>query len=146
MNLDRCQDADNPGSTSASLVERVDLISSRGGYPGLVFSFDFNGFARGPAPRFGDDGCGTDQPNPMSYPFTSFGGDVEFTEPSLGNRTVDFDTEGMIHIGLLPELIQDARADAASDADIEPLFRGAEAYIRMWEKAEARSAEIAAGR
>jgi hypothetical protein len=47
----------------------------------------------------------------------------------------------LVHIGLLPELIEDARRDAASDADLEPLFRSAEGYLRMWEKAEARSAE-----
>ena len=45
----------------------------------------------------------------------------------------------MIHIGLLPELLEDARRDAASEADLEPLFRSAEAWIRMWELAEARS-------
>ena len=32
-----------------------------------------------------------------------------------------------------------------SDAEIEPLFRSAEAYLRMWEKAERRGAELASG-
>jgi len=45
---------------------------------------------------------------------------------------VDFNTEGMIHIGLLPELIEDVRRDGLSDAEFEPLFRSAEGYIRMW--------------
>jgi hypothetical protein len=80
----------------------------------------------------------------MAYPFTSCAGDVEFTQPYLGNRKVDFDHEGMIHIGLLPELLQDARTDAVDDAALEPLFRSAEAYIRMWEKAEQRGAAIRA--
>jgi len=44
-----------------------------------------------------------------------------------------------VHIGMLPELIEDVRRDGVSDADLEPLFRSAEAYIRMWEKAEARA-------
>jgi len=34
------------------------------------------------------------------------------------------------------------RRDGASDADLEPLFRSAEGYLRMWEKAEARGAAI----
>jgi len=50
------------------------------------------------------------------------------------------------HIGLLPELIQDARADAASDADIEPLFRSAEAHLRTWERAAARAEQLHARR
>jgi hypothetical protein len=45
----------------------------------------------------------------------------------------------LVHIGLLPELLEDARRDAVSEDDLEPLFRSAEGYIRMWEKAEARS-------
>jgi hypothetical protein len=80
----------------------------------------------------------------MVYPFTSFGGDITFQHPQLGNRTVDFDTEGMIHIGLLPELIEDARNVGYTDADVEAIFRSAEGYLRMWERAEARGAAIAA--
>jgi len=34
------------------------------------------------------------------------------------------------------------RRDAQSDADLEPLFRSAEAYLRMWKKAEDRAQEI----
>lgn len=48
----------------------------------------------------------------------------------------------MIHIGLVPELVQDARNMGMSDADLEPLFRSAEGYIRMWERAEARAAAL----
>ena len=55
---------------------------------------------------------------------------------------LDFNTEGLVHIGLLPELIEDARRDAVDPKDIEPLFRSAEAYIRMWERAEQRAAEL----
>ena len=60
------------------------------------------------------------------------------SEPVIGERSLDFNTEGLVHIGLLPELIEDARGDAASDDELEPLFRSAEGYIRMWEKAVAR--------
>ena len=67
---------------------------------------------------------------------------MTFTQPALGTRTVDFNTTGMIHIGLLPELIEDARRDGVTDADLEPLFRSAEAYLRMWEKAESRAAAL----
>jgi|GEM_PF-6595940 len=45
----------------------------------------------------------------------------------------------MIHIGLLPEVIEDARRDGVSDKQLEPRFRSAEAYIRMWVKAEKRA-------
>jgi hypothetical protein len=48
----------------------------------------------------------------------------------------------MAHLGLLPEYIEDARKDAVSEDYLEPLFRSAEGYIRMWEKAEARGAAL----
>ncbi len=75
-------------------------------------------------------------------PFATWAGDVSFAQPKVGHRTLDFNTEGLAHIGLLPDFIEDVRRDGVSDADLEPLFRSAEAYIRMWEKAERRAAEI----
>ena len=34
---------------------------------------------------------------------------MTFTEPSVGNRVLDFNNEGLVHIGLLPELLEDAQ-------------------------------------
>lgn len=140
--LPRCQ-----GPAGSDLGQdfrsRIASIAARGGYPAQGFGFDFNGFAGSPRPRFGvDASCSTPQTARMAYPFTSFGGDVVFSAPHLGQRTVDFDTEGMLHIGLLPELIEDARRMGMADADLEPLFRSAEGYLRMWERAEARGAAL----
>lgn len=143
--LGRCADPANPGSMGEGFRQRIALIRAHGGYPAEGFGFDLNGFAHAPRPRFGPNAqCGTTpQSNPITYPFPSYAGDVTLTEPHLGVRTVDFDTEGMLHIGLMPELIEDARNDGVSDADLEPLFRSAEAYIRMWERAEERGHALA---
>jgi len=141
LNLGRCR-GDAPGEMVAELQERVALIEANGGYPAEGFGFDLNGFAGAPGPRFVDGACATVQEDPITYPFMSYAGDVELTEPSIGNRVLDFNTEGLVHIGLLPELIEDARRDAVADEDLEPLFRSAEGYIRMWEKAEARAAAL----
>jgi microsomal dipeptidase-like Zn-dependent dipeptidase len=141
--IDRCADPDRPGSLLDSIRERVARITEQGGYPAEGFGFDLNGFAGGPGPRFGERaGCGRPQSNPVEYPFQSYAGDITFTQPRVGNRTIDFNTEGMSHIGLMPELIEDARRTGATDADLEPLFRSAEGYLRMWERAEARAAAM----
>lgn len=137
-----CRDPENPGSTLSSFLERIDLIEASGGYPAEGFGLDLNGFAGARQPRFGDAVCTTEQSDPISYPFTSYGGDVEFSQPWIGERALDFNYEGLVTIGLLPELIEDARGDAVSDADLEPLFRSAEGYVRMWEKAEAQGAAL----
>jgi microsomal dipeptidase-like Zn-dependent dipeptidase len=142
--LGRCSDPARRGAMGDSLRERIALIRQHGGYPAEGFGFDLNGFAHAPGPRFGPHRvCGdTPQEHLIHYPFASYAGDVMLTEPHLGVRTVDFDTEGMLHIGLMPELIEDARQDGVTDEELEPLFRSAEAYLRMWERAEARGAAL----
>ena len=78
----------------------------------------------------------------VTYPFTSFAGDITFTRPAVGERELDFNTEGMVHLGLVVELIEDVRRDGVSDAELEPLFRSAEKYLRLWEKAQARAESL----
>jgi microsomal dipeptidase-like Zn-dependent dipeptidase len=144
--IGRCRDPERPGAMLDNLRSRIALIQERGGYPGEGIGLDLNGFAGAPGPRFGkNSNCDTPQEAPVTYPFISYAGDVTFTPPRVGNRVIDFNTEGLAHIGLLPELIEDIRKDAASDADLEPLFRSAEAYIRMWERSEARGAQLREG-
>ncbi|MFT7580546.1 MAG: microsomal dipeptidase-like Zn-dependent dipeptidase [Myxococcota bacterium] len=141
-NIGRCGRADRPGGLLGGLAADVQARLDAGHYPAEGLSFDLNGFAGHPRPRFGpDSNCTETQENPVTYPFTSHDGTTTFEAPKIGNRAVDFNTEGMIHIGLLPELLEDARQDGATDAMLEPLFRSAEAYLRMWEQAEAVAAK-----
>jgi microsomal dipeptidase-like Zn-dependent dipeptidase len=137
----RCRAADATATMDDGFQARIQLIEDHGGFPAEGFGFDLNGFAGAPGPRFGPDRvCGSvPQEDPITYPFTSYAGDVTFTQPRVGNRVVDFNTEGLAHIGLVAELIEDVRRDGVSDAELEPLFKSAEAYIRMWEKAEQRA-------
>ena len=130
------------GSTLDGLRGRLAQIEAAGGYPAEGFGFDLNGFAGAPGPRFPDGACSQPQQDPVTYPFRSYADDAEFTQPFVGNRMIDFNTEGFVHIGMLPELLEDTRGDAESDLDLEPLFRSAEGYIRMWERAEARAAQL----
>ncbi len=141
----RCRDANRKGAMLTGLRDRIIQKNAEGAYPGEAFSWDLNGFAGAPGPRLGGKSvCDTPQTDPVTYPFKSWGGDITFTEPRVGNRRLDFNTEGLVHIGLLPEYVEDLRKDANSDDELEPLFRSAEAYLRMWEKAERRSVSIRA--
>ncbi|MFT3928504.1 MAG: hypothetical protein QM778_38600 [Myxococcales bacterium] len=146
MNFGRCRDPQLKGAMLKPLLERVALQKKYGGYGAEGLGLDLNGFAGAPKPRFGERaGCQAVQADRVTYPFKSYTGDVEFTQPKVGERTLDFNTEGLVHIGLLPELIEDARGDANSDADLEPLFRSAEGYLRMWERAEERAKQLREG-
>jgi hypothetical protein len=138
--IGRCADPTQPGAIAKGFAERREARTAAGLHPGEGFGFDLNGFAGLPGPRFGPlAGCSTPQENPVEYPFTSLAGDVTFTQPRMGVREVDFNTEGMIHIGLVAELIEDARRTGAKAEDLDVLFRSAEGYIRTWERAEARA-------
>lgn len=137
-----CRSTTRQATVDDGFQRRLQKIVDNGGYPGLGFGFDLNGFAGAPGPRFGPRGCGSPQTDPVTYPFTSYAGDVTFQQPKVGVRTLDFNTEGLVHIGLLPEMIEDVRRDGVTDEELEPLFRSAEAYLRTWEKAERRAGEI----
>jgi microsomal dipeptidase-like Zn-dependent dipeptidase len=143
LGLPRC--SGEAGEISSWLQERFDTIAAAGSYRAQGFGFDLNGLAGAPPPRFGpNSGCSTPQESPVTYPFSSYAGDVTFTVPTLGKRVVDFNSEGLVHLGLMPELVEDARRMGATDADLEPLFRSAEGYVRMWERAESRAAALRA--
>lgn len=62
--------------------------------------------------------------------------------PHIGARALDFNEEGLAHVGLLPELIEDMRQGGLNDEGLEPLFRSAEGYVRTWERAERRAREL----
>jgi hypothetical protein len=139
-NFGRCRTADAPATMDDGFQARIQLMRETGAFPGEGFGFDLNGFAGAPGPRFGENSV-CDEPQTdegITYPFTSYAGDITFERPRVGNRELDFNTEGMVHLGLVAELIEDVRRDGVTDEELEPLFKSAEAYLRAWEKAEAR--------
>lgn len=72
----------------------------------------------------------------LAYPFRLNG--VTFERQVTGTRTFDVNVDGVAHYGLLPDLLADmARRPSGREAH-RLLFRSAEAYVRMWERAERR--------
>jgi microsomal dipeptidase-like Zn-dependent dipeptidase len=106
----------------------------------VAFGTDFNGLASHTGPRFGDDACSQDvrqareerltQPR-LLYPF-ELPGFGSFEHQVTGQRTFDFNTDGLAHIGLLPDMIADLQT---LGVDVEPLFRSAQAYVQTWKQA-----------
>ena len=144
FNFGRCRSADAAATMDDSLQSRVQLMRDAGAFEAEGFGFDLNGFAGAPGPRFGDkSGCRQPQTDPITYPFKSYAGDIMLQQPAVGDRTLDFNTEGMVHLGLVAELIEDVRRDGVTNEELEPLFKSAEGYIQVWEKSERRAAEIA---
>jgi microsomal dipeptidase-like Zn-dependent dipeptidase len=120
----------------------------RGG--AVAIGSDFNGLAGEPAPRFGPDGplsgeaCNGDHPDAyvgpgrpqVSYPFTAFGTSARFDRMRIGNNTFDISFDGLGNVGMYPDFVEELRKVGVTDADLGPLFNSAEAYVRMWERAD----------
>jgi hypothetical protein len=68
------------------------------------------------------------------YPF-ELPGFGTFDRQVSGQRVFDFNTSGLAHIGLFPDLIADLRNVGLSDSHLVPLFSSAQAYINMWSAA-----------
>ena len=114
----------------------------------VAIGSDFNGLAGQPGPRFSgegkDDACHGDDPRvPQSggvtYPFAPFGQTGRIGKSTAGVRAFNFNFDGLAHIGMLPDFIEDLRSLGLTATDLNPLFSSAEAYIQMWANAESKN-------
>jgi microsomal dipeptidase-like Zn-dependent dipeptidase len=97
---------------------------------GTGFGSDINGLHSQPPPRPGA------AQNPVTYPFRSFDGGSLIYRQHSGARTYDINTDGVDHYGLYPDWIEDLRKVAGPQI-VDDMANGAEAYLRMWARAEA---------
>jgi microsomal dipeptidase-like Zn-dependent dipeptidase len=116
----------------------------------VAFGTDFNGISRHNAPRFGDQRCDNqrdtmvqNEATRVTYPF-EIPGFGTFNKQETGGREFDYNESGLAHVGLLPDMIADLKMVGLNDEDLQPLFKSAEGYIRMWEKSLEAAATIAA--
>jgi microsomal dipeptidase-like Zn-dependent dipeptidase len=128
--------------SSVSFVQNYNYASRTMGT--VAFGSDFNGLAVHVGPRYGDDACKGNKAQAtaqlarprLTYPIhvPGFG---QFDRQVTGQRTFDFNTDGLAHIGLYPDLLAEM---ALQGADIEPVMRSAEAYVTAWKLARSKSA------
>jgi microsomal dipeptidase-like Zn-dependent dipeptidase len=134
------------GGSTETFAQALLYALDAGGGITMGLGSDFNGPLRQVGPRFGAHQCdgGVDTARPknatrLSYPFVAATG-VRMEKPVSGNRTFDFNIDGLAHVGLLPDMLADLRVLGIPASDLEPLFTSAEGYVRMWERAERVSA------
>ena len=98
---------------------------------GVGFSTDMSGLANQAGPRPDSSS------NPLQYPFKNEFGFVFYHQVS-GNRVFDLNRDGVAHYGMLPDQMQDLR-EQSSIRLYESIMNSAEAYLQMWERAEANT-------
>jgi hypothetical protein len=96
-------------------------------YAGTGFGYgaDMNGLATQAQPT---------NAHPIPYPFKSFDGRVTFARERWGKRVFDLNTDGLANYGMYPDWLQELQVLAGRPI-VADMFRGAEAYLQMWERA-----------
>jgi microsomal dipeptidase-like Zn-dependent dipeptidase len=111
----------------------------------VAIGSDFNGLAGLPAPRFGSEACGGKADpgytpvDEVQYGTKSYAHIGTLQQMTIGNKTFDYNTDGLANVGMLPDFIADLQEIGPNDLtanDLDPLFSSAEAYVHMWESAE----------
>jgi hypothetical protein len=70
----------------------------------------------------------------ITYPFKSYDGRVTFQREKTGDRTFDYTKDGVAHYGLYADWFNDLqRLGGKRMAAV--MWKGAEAYLEMWERA-----------
>lgn len=64
-------------------------------------------------------------------PYTHVAGKNEFNRQVTGDRTFNLNTDGVAHIGLVPDLLADMEKNY--DVDLTAFFSSAEAFVQLWE-------------
>jgi microsomal dipeptidase-like Zn-dependent dipeptidase len=135
--------ADDCRHSSKSFAQAYQYAVDQMGDP-VPFGSDFNGIAGHLGPRFGSEACGGDPAerqaqvvagDQLAYPFTlpGFG---TFDRQVTGQKTFDFNVDGLAHIGLLPDLVADLTRLGLPAPYLDSIYRSAEAYVALWERVE----------
>lgn len=119
-----------PAADLAKAIVARERYASKQHYFGVGLGTDTGGFATLPAAP------ADAATNPLPYPFTI--NNVSFARETTGQRTFDYNADGVAHYGLLPDLLADMQRRPQGRKAMALLFRSAEAYLRMWELAERR--------
>jgi hypothetical protein len=75
-----------------------------------------------------------DKDGKISYPFKSPDGSVTFEREKTGDRTFDYNKDGVAHYGLSADWFNDIDRQGGKQLQ-DDMWNGAEAYLEMWERA-----------
>jgi len=114
---------------AGSIGRYLDVVEQTPYLNGVGFGTDMSGLGGQAGPRYDVDS------NPLEYPFVSEFG-FTFKKQVSGNRVFDLNQDGIAHYGLVADHLQDIR-EQAPQRIYESVMNSAEAYIQMWERAEA---------
>ncbi len=101
---------------------------------GFGYGSDINGIAKQPTARPEAD---------VKYPFPSYDGKQTVRQMKTGDRTWDYNADGVAQYGLYLDWLQELR-QRLGDGFVRDMRRGPEAYLQMWERAYGVPSSLAA--
>ena len=113
-----------PGTAFVGKWKADKAVRTRRYSFGFGWGSDMNGLADQPGPTA----------PPIKYPFKSFDGHVKFSREKWGVRTFDYNKEGLANYGLYADWLEQVRRSGGR-ATLTDMFRGAESFLEMWERA-----------
>ena len=127
------------GGTANTLVQAYLYAVAKMPCVPVGIGSDFNGFAGLPGPRWGSEACpGGGRPGAIpgvTYPFIAATTGHPMDRCISGVKAFDINTDGLAHVGLLPDLIADFEAMGLTAAELEPLLTSAAGYVSVWDRA-----------
>jgi microsomal dipeptidase-like Zn-dependent dipeptidase len=117
----------------AGMIKRIHALAhdSTSRYlVGMPFGTDVGGFASLPSPD--------SRRHRLRYPFTAYNG-VRFARERTGRKVFDINADGVAHYGLMPDLLAQMQREPGGRAAAALVYRGAEAYLEAWDRANGTS-------
>ncbi|ALG84397.1 membrane dipeptidase [Gordonia phthalatica] len=123
---------DNHRSSFLANWRTVRAAARPGSFLGIGYGPDMNGLGKQAPP------LSTTSSRPVTYPFVMPDG-TRVGRQRTGTRVFDVNVDGTAHYGMIPDWIESLRVAAGKDGDavVGDLYRGAEAYARLWGRVEA---------
>jgi microsomal dipeptidase-like Zn-dependent dipeptidase len=129
------------GNTTETWVQAYLYLASKMGGAPIAFGTDFNGLINPVGPRFGKEACPGGQQGSsragdrIESEFVAAASGVRLPQSVVGEKTFDFNEDGLAHIGLLPDFIADLEQLGLTAKDLDPLLNSAEGYVDAWDRA-----------
>jgi len=103
----------------------------------VALGTDFNGFAGEPRPLLLDCVKSGQEVKTVAYPFKLplLPGE-RLDESVIGRRRYNISRDGLAHMGMLPDFIDELYVNGLTQEELLPLFRSAMGYVDLWERAE----------
>ncbi len=146
-----CQGADHFANAYLYLRDLArGGLSAAGGH--ITLGSDWNGFASWASPRFSAQPCerknragaAIPKPAPIGYPLPlprglvpAAIGPVTSLSP-MAEATFNYNTHGLMNVGLTPEFFEDLRLVGLSLEQLEPIYRSARGFVEIWRAARER--------